>query len=285
MALLCFAFSATGYAEWIPPEQTSATTPRYDNVFVNVPAGVYHYDISWQGIPVASSAITIEPLQENGKKELHVEAKVRTNGAISLLYSLRHTSEALFESAPFRPIRFASRQIENSNARYRTVDFQNPGKVRSKFWRPGKPAEEYDFDPKNFMLDPVSAALLAMSVPIEIGNVVPFDVFNGKHRFVITFTVQALEEVSVGREKVKAYRVEPKVQKLTDTEGEKRLTKATIWIAADDTRRILRLESKVFIGKVVAKLVKFEPPTVITPPDVVRGRLAEPDLHEPVEDD
>ena len=55
------------------------------------------------------------------------------------------------------------------------------------------------------------------------------------------------------------FRVIPSVQRLTDTKGEDRLKSATVFVAADGTQEPLRLESKVFIGKVVAELAGFKP--------------------------
>ena len=109
------------------------------------------------------------------------------------------------------------------------------------------------------MFDPISAAFYAKSVPMEVGSVLEIDVFNGRNRFVITFNVVGKETVEVGDREVEAFKIEPKVKKLTDTEGEKKFRSATLWISADDKREVLKMESEVFVGSVSAELEKFEP--------------------------
>ena len=69
------------------------------------------------------------------------------------------------------------------------------------------------------------------------------------------------------KNKVLADRVVPTVQKLTDTEGEKRIQSCKMWVSADERREILRLESKVFVGSVTAELKGIEPLAV--PPSPV----------------
>ena len=53
------------------------------------------------------------------------------------------------------------------------------------------------------------------------------------------------------------------VVKLSDTEGEKRLRSATIWLSADEDRNILKLESSVWIGSVTAEFEEFKTPEQI----------------------
>ena len=70
-----------------------------------------------------------------------------------------------------------------------------------------------------------------------------------------------------GRCGAEAFRVVPSVKKLTDTEGEKKFRSATLWIAADETREVLKMESEVWIGSVTAKLQRFNPHADFGTPD------------------
>lgn len=274
---LVFVLVRSAVAEWIPPDKTEAHTPSYSDVNVTATPGTYTYDITWQGIPVASAAVVVEELSENGKKQLHVEAKVRSARGIALLYSLKHVSEALFETSPFRPVSFGSRQIENSRPKYRTVTYAENKKIAARIWSPGKTAEIVEYQPDNVSLDPISATFLAINVPLEVGKELPFDVFNGKHRFIITFHVDALDTVKIRKERIAAYRVTPRIQKLTDTEGEKKFNGATLWVANDGSKRVLRLESKVWIGSIVATFDNYAPVTKPETEEEIRKRLASPD--------
>lgn len=178
---------------------------------------------------------------------------------IDVFYRLRHTSESVFDARTLRPQQFSSHQRENSRERGSEIQFEEDGRIRSTNYKSGGETASLDFRSENLTLDPISAAFVARSLPVDQAREISFDVFNGKHRYLISFVVEGREQVAVGKKTYDAFRVVPSVQKLTDTEGEKRLQSAKIWVSADDSREVLKLESKVMIGKVSAKLAKFTP--------------------------
>jgi len=192
---------------------------------------------------------------------MRVEALAHTGKAIDMLYRLRHRTLSVFKESTFESVRYSSRQTENSKERVRQVTFGRNGKIRAKLFKNGEKEEVIEFKSSNRTLDPVAAAFFARSLPIKVGEKFSFDVFNGKHRFLITFDVVGRELLEESGSKRYAFKVVPQVKKLTDSKGEDRLKSATIWISDDEQRDILRLESRVWIGSVVAKLVQAGPLT------------------------
>lgn len=251
LSVMCWSPAA---ADYIAPGEVLVKTKAYTPEHADFGEGVLSYSISWQGIPVAFATVLTERDNQGGKNLLHVQASVKTGRAIDMLYRLRHRSDSFFEAESFRPSTFYFHQTENSRIRYTQVAFEPDGKIRSKRWKNGKEEASLEFKSDNFTFDPVSAAFLARSLPIAVGEEVSFDVFNGKHRYLISFTVAGKEKVKRGEERVEAFKVIPRVKKLTDTKEDKRLQSAVLWISADERRDILRLESKVWLGKVVAEL-------------------------------
>src|SRR5262249_6868634 len=148
---------------------------------------------------------------------VYVETTAKTNRAISILYSLQHTSASLFRADTLSPIRFVTDQTANSKQRLRKVDFDSDGKIVSSLLKEGKEIEHLEFHSTNTTLDPISAAFLARTLPAELGTKESFDVFNGKHRFLISFEVVGRERIKVNGEMRDAFKVQPNVQKLTDT--------------------------------------------------------------------
>lgn len=53
-----------------------------------------------------------------------------------------------------------------------------------------------------------------------------------------------------------AYRIVPRVMNLTSSGYAGRVRQATVWISADEKRRLLRMVSQVFIGYVSIDLVE-----------------------------
>ena len=152
----------------------------------------------------------------------------------------------------------------NSKTKSREVIFSKEGNITGKLWKNDKEVldEEHDFHSENLTLDPITAGIFARTLPIKaIGDEFSFDVFNGKHRFLVTLKVAARQRINVAGQSYDAFKVEPSAKKLTDTEGEKRLRYAAIWVSDDDRRDVLKLESKVLLGSISAELAKYEPYT------------------------
>lgn len=284
--------SGPASADYIPPDLVEVHTERYHPAKTDFAAGTYTYGISWEGIPVARASVTVRPsgggaahpvgattLSENPSPAqpisqtapatpepdlLRVTAAVQTGRFIDLLYRLRHSSESIFDSRTLQPVTFFSHQTENSKTKLRKVEFSKDGNVSARLWKLDKkgneiPEESRQFHTDNAMFDPITAAFFARSLPVGSGESRDFDVFNGKHRFLITMKVGEHETIKVKGKKYDTFAVTPSVKKLTDTEGETRLTSAKIWITADDRRDVVRLESAVFVGSVTADLEAFTP--------------------------
>ncbi|MFN8391449.1 MAG: DUF3108 domain-containing protein [Bdellovibrionota bacterium] len=268
-------------ADYISPALVQVKTKSYTPVTTKFPLGTYEYAVNWQGIPVGIASITVKSAylpDPAAPQEIafDVTANAKTGRVISWFYKLNHTSESIFRKQNLAPVSFFSEQTENSKAKSREVYFKPDGSIKATLWKKGKedPEEEISFHTDNATFDPISAAFLARSLPVEEGEELSFDVFNGKHRFLIGLKVDAKETISVNGTKRLAYRVTPSVRKLTDTEGEKRLRSATLWISADDDRRdVLKVKSEVFVGSVNAQLESFTPFPDDMPPTTARASL------------
>ncbi|MCB0343707.1 MAG: DUF3108 domain-containing protein [Bdellovibrionales bacterium] len=262
LALMLAAASAAvpALADYIEPGAVKIKTAPYLPFTTDFRGGVYRYDVTWQGIPVADASVSVQRGEISGVPFFHVRADAKTVSAVKLFYKLKHRSEAMFRADTLEPFTFYSKDVERRKQKYRQVYFDDGGRIRFKSSKNGKQSSDEEFFTENGTLDPFSAAFLARSLPIHVGSVKEFDVFNGKHRFLISFEVTGTEVLETKQGRRNSFKVVPTVQKLTDTSGrEERLKSATIWISADSYRDILQVESKVLVGSVSAKLDRFYP--------------------------
>jgi len=255
--VLCAPVAAL--ADYIPPNEVQVKTDAYQPKTTNFEEGVYYYNVAWQGIPVGRAQVDVKDQKIGAEPFFHVKAMAQTASVIDVFYKLRHTSESVFHADTLKPQRFYSWQKENSREKAREISFSNDGQIRTVGTNNGAVSDSIEFHSDNFTLDPISAAFVARSLPLEQGEKLSFDVFNGKHRYLVSFLVEGLETIFVNGKQREAFRVTPSVQKLTDTEGETRLQSATVWVSADPAREVLKLESKVLVGKISAQLVSFVP--------------------------
>jgi hypothetical protein len=182
---------------------------------------------------------------------------------ISLFYRLRHRSESIFSAQQLRPVEFRSQQTENARFTNLKIDFSPGGRVDATVTKGrsngATSSKAVSFQSDNATFDPISAAFLARSLPMDPAQERSFDVFNGEDRYLISLQVMGREQIELAGRPHQAFKVRPQVRKLTDTEGEKRVRRVYLWVAADAGRELLKLESVVRLGAISARLIGFFP--------------------------
>jgi Protein of unknown function (DUF3108) len=262
LAMIC-SFAPNAPADYIPPSRVVVRTNAYRPQETNFPHGSYDYQVSWEGIPVGNASIHVATIDRGGAKMFDVEATACSGTLLSLFYRLRHRSEAIFSAHDLRPVEFRYRQTENSRFTNLKIDFAPDGLIDARITKgrlngSGK-SEEVSFKSENATFDPISAAFLARSLPMHPGEDFSFDVFNGEDRYLISLHVMGREEIEVAGRHYDAVKIRPRVRKLTDTEGEKRVHTVFLWLSTDGRRELLKVESKVRLGSISANLVGFLP--------------------------
>ena len=189
-------------AEYIPPSKVVVRTKAYQPQETNFPRGTYDYQVAWQGIPVGSASIRIGTTYRDGKKMLDVEATARSGGIVSLFYRLEHRSESIFSAQELKPVTFVSQQTENSRFTNLLINFAPDGAINARVTKgrlnsAGK-SEEVSFR-SNATFDPISAAFLARSLPLNPAEDASFDVFNGSDRYLISLHVVGREDYGLGQ--------------------------------------------------------------------------------------
>jgi hypothetical protein len=243
----------------ISETKVSVSTPAYQPDFskFRMTLGTYEYKVSWEGIEAADAAVTIT--QEGMRYRMVVTAK--TYSGIDLFYSLRYRAEGLVSSVDLQPLRTLIDQRENRTHKNTQIEFLGPGNIRSVRSKNGGEVAVTTIDTGNFTLDPLSAGLLARSLPWSVGTTYDFDAFNGKTRYLISLKAESEEVIRVNGIEKKVWVIAPQVRFVGNNEAHKKLRKAKIYVTADDKREILKIVSSVFIGSVTTALEAFTPAT------------------------
>jgi hypothetical protein len=250
-------------ADYIPPSQVVVNTEAYRPAVTDFPHGAYDYQVFWEGIPVGTASIHVATTERGGVKMYDVVATACSSQFISLFYRLRHRSESIFSAQQLRPVEFRSQQTENTRFTNLKIAFSPGGRVDGTITK-GRSngttsSKAVSFQSDGATFDPISAAFLARSLPMEPGQDRSFDVFNGEDRYLISLRVMGREQIELAGKRHQALKVRPQVRKLTDTEGEKRVRRVYLWLSADAGREVLKLESVVRLGAINARLVGFFP--------------------------
>jgi hypothetical protein len=264
-------------ADYIEPGTVAVKTVKYAPGLTSLPEGSYEYKISWAALPVARASIEVRSENRDSTDLITISALARSSRLVNLFYSLNHLSETVLVRDTLAPLVYHYIQRENSKLRSVEIAYGESGEIKTKLWKDKdfKLYEERKFSTESYMLDPLSAGYMARLAPGFVGEQYDYDVYNGKHRFLISLKIESKEKIKIAGVEREAFKVVPSVRKLTDSEGEKRLRSATIWVSADDRRDILKLNSEVFFGAITAELIKFTS-TVAPALSNVRASLAPP---------
>jgi len=267
--------------DYISPELVKITTPQYKPEATGFAPrlGVYEYSVGWEGINAASCSVTID---RRGDTYV-VDAAARTYSGVDLLYKLRYEAIGTISARDLTSINLSIDHQENSRRKNIEIDFspqlRTINAVRSKGTAdPDKKTLSFVTD--NFTLDPIAATFLARSLVWKIGDTRHFDVFNGKSRYFISLTAKERSTIRYKGESRPVIVITPQVRNLTTTKPRSKLRQAFIYVSDDAYREVLRIESAVFIGRVITELESFKPLSEENSPQIqlVRGDEARDEM-------
>ena len=255
--LLLLLLSGGVQAESISADKVIVSTPKYRPELTNFKPsfGTYEYKTSWAGIPAATVYLSVE----KDNHEYKINTLVETYRGISMFYRLKYEAKGVISSVNFRPISTEIYQKENSKEKLTEIKYSRNGTVTSSHKSGDSDPLEMEFNPNNIMLDPFSSAFIARSLDWKKGQTRYFDTFNGKSRYLISFSAVDKIKMEINDEDRDVWVIEPAVVKLTTDKKGSKLRKARIYITADESREIIKINSEVFIGSVNTKLQSFTP--------------------------
>lgn len=254
---LVFLGAFEARSEELKAEDVKIFTPAYTPKFeaFEPPLGEYSYKVAWEGIPAADVQVKVQ----RDEDVFRVTTKAKTYSGIDLFYRLRYRAEGIISATDLTPIRTEIDHRENSRHKVTRINFTDSGNIRAVRYRQGQETEDITFNPRNFTLDPISASFLARGVDWKVGETKKFDTFNGKSRYLISLTANALRKLNIAGREREAWEIVPKVENLTDPGADKKLREAKIYLSTDKAREVLKIVSSVFVGSVSTTMVKFEP--------------------------
>jgi hypothetical protein len=215
------------------------------------------YRIAWNGIPAAGATVEITPGELAGQQSLVVEARARTNRFVDLFWTFRGTARATLLAEDMTPLQFVYDR-EMAGTPYLTwVDFEADG-ARSVFIK-GSRRRELAVDEAN-VVDPITAVFRARLSGARPGDVLRYEIWTGESRYRVQLTVAGPEPIEVPAGRFRALRVEPEIWKIgREPTRDTRLRQATVWVADDPARTLLRIRSEIFVGAITLDLTELEP--------------------------
>jgi hypothetical protein len=253
------------------------------------PAETWVFDISWTGVPVgqatievtadvlapSESAVRLEnsassaaldagdqnpPAVENiesgpSMDAIKVDITASTNSFIDFFWRYRLHARGKIETNPFAPGQFYSEELERSKQKRTTIEFDEQGNVTASRQK-GEKITEHAFSAPN-TYDMISTMFATLSFDYEPGAHYVFDTFTGTSRYLIEVFVRDRGPFETAGRTFDAWRLEVKTKGLTDPDETEKHDTTSLWVTADEPRRLLGCRSEVFIGSVNVKLASL----------------------------
>jgi hypothetical protein len=238
------------------PLPSDLAIPRYEPGPPPFRSGeVLVYEASWIGIPAAEARIV---LLRNGNDGHLWTGKLwlRSSSAVDLLYRMRDFVYEDFNRDNLRPNEIHILQHEKQRRDEWSVRFDDrehlvtsakrnaQGRTRVREFSGGEP------------WGPFSGAMLALSLPLTVGETYTFDVFSGGSRYVLAFNVDRRESITTSLGTSRALRIIPSVVWLSEGKFLNQVSKMVIWVADDEQHLPLRIEAAAFVGSIHIDLAR-----------------------------
>lgn len=219
------------------------------------------YKATWNGISVATAEIFTTSQMIDGKKFYTVRVEAKSSPALDFIWKMRDTITSTIEAKGLAPTRFTFSQRENRKMIDTEARFDRNAKKWLVHRDERRKVKKYEFDQPPNIVDPITAIYLARSQDLRVGDHLYFNVFGGKHRYLLDLEVERRETIQIAAGNVDAFKIVPRIKNLTKQGYAERLNEASVWISADERRVPVMLTSKIFVGNVYMEKIEEKPAT------------------------
>lgn len=198
----------------------------------------------------------------DGKKVYNFYAVGKTSSVFSLFYKIQNKIESLWNPKIMKPVSLAF-DAKESKQKYKSRVYFDWKKKKASFAEEGWSKKKGDYQKKGIwkLLKPgqdiVSAIFYARTFPLIVGKTYNVTVFEDSKMIDVGLTVDRSEVLKTRMGKLNTLVLKPsfstngKFQKSGDI---------SVWVTDDKYRQVVRIETKIKIGTVVAKLHSWNRP-------------------------
>lgn len=213
------------------------------------------YEASWVGIPAAEARVL---LLKNGVDGQSWTGKLwlRSSTAVDLLYRMRDYIYEDFNRGDLRPREIHILQREKQRHDEWLIRFDDREHLVTSAKRNAQGRTWVREFSGGEPWGPFSGAMLALSLPLNVGETYTFDVFSGGNRYVLAFNVDRAEPITTSWGTLPALRIIPSVVWLSEGKFRNQVSQTVLWVSDDEQHLPLRIEAAAFVGNIRVDLVR-----------------------------
>jgi len=207
------------------------------------------YEASWIGIPAAEARIVLLKNQRDGRSWTG-KLWLRSSKAVDLLYPMRDYLYEDFNRDNLRPRQIHIFQHEKRRRDEWYIRFDDDEHLVTSAKRNAQGRTWVRQFTGGEPWGPFSGAMLALSLPLNVGETYTFDVFSGGNRYVLAFSVDRRESIATALGTMPALRITPSVVWLSEGKFRHQVSQMVVWVADDEQHLPLRMEAAAFVGNI-----------------------------------
>jgi hypothetical protein len=207
------------------------------------------YEASWIGIPAAEARIVLLRNQRDGRSWTG-KLWLRSSKAVDLLYPMRDYLYEDFNRDNLRPRQIHIFQHEKRRRDEWYIRFDDDEHLVTSAKRNAQGRTWVREFTGGQPWGPFSGAMLALSLPLNVGETYTFDVFSGGNRYVLAFSVDRRESIATALGTMPALRITPSVVWLSEGKFRHQVSQMVVWVADDEQHLPLRIEAAAFVGNI-----------------------------------
>ncbi|MCS7152194.1 MAG: DUF3108 domain-containing protein [Endomicrobia bacterium] len=210
---------------------------------------ILRYRIGWEFIYAGDAEMGIIPIELYGRKIYRIYTETKSNKTIDAIYKVRNKTESYVDYYGFYSLRFYKDQNEAGYVSKDNVVFDH----KNNLWY-NLIDNTTGYIPR-FVQDVVSSLYWLRLQDIKVGEVYTFKVWVGKVVYPMIVDVIEICKIKVHGKEYECFKVEPRVD-LQSFPLFKAKGRLFVYLTRDKRKLPVRLESKVFIGRVIADFVE-----------------------------
>ena len=195
----------------------------------------------------------------NGEEALHFYALGKTSSFFSLIYKIKDRIESLWSLKFKRPLTLAF-DVNETKQKYKTRSYFDWDKKRVDYFeegwhkKKGKYQNQKTWELPTKAQDIVSVLFYLRTLPLKVGETYTFDIMENQKLIKTHLKVDRREVIVTNIGKRSALLLKPSFT----TKGKfKKIGDISIWVTDDKYRQILRIESKIKLGTIIAKIERL----------------------------
>ena len=219
------------------------------------------FAVSYFGVVAGNFTLEVLPYKYiDNRKVYDIKATAISSRLFSLFYRLNDTVESYIDYDGFFSDRFHLVLDETKQTRD-ALELYDSEKAQTFYWNrwhhnKNEYTETKEYDPiQSFSQDSLSALFYLRSIPLPMGAVITFPVVSeGKSwEAVVKVVRREMMDSPLGRVQTVVVKPETKYRGILQKKGD-----TYIWLTDDERRFVVRMDAKVKVGTISAKLIQVE---------------------------